>query len=185
MSAETTFQMSAPFATGVSRALVKLGQLDAVLAEAKPEVATMLRHPDARPWWPGELSIGMTEALAAAGGSPLVRQVGRLTVAESLGPLVRPLIAAVSALTGISPATYLGRFNQLAMVALKNITTHFTPTGPNGGTFFVTYPVEVPAPFVEYWLGTFDYIFDLSHARGRVDRAEHRGATLHFELAWE
>jgi hypothetical protein len=177
------FETSSTYVGAIARALSKLGQLDAVIAKAEAPSAQMLRAPNERRWWGAAEVFGMTRALAEVGGDALVQQVGRLAVLESISVVLRPLVGVLMTLSGPSPATLFSRFGQMSETAVKNVKFAWTSTGPNGGELVITYPVPVPAPYVLYWLGAFDFVWETTKKKGTTG-AKHEGATLRFTVSW-
>lgn len=183
MSDPGEFETSASYVNAIARALKKLGQFDAVIARAAPRTAQMLRAPTSLSWWPSEEAFGMTRAIAEVGGPELVQRVGHLAVFESLSAIVRPLVSVLLALSGPSPATLLARFGQVTQAAVKNVNFGWTPSSPTSGEMVITYPRAVPAEYVAFWLGAFDFIWEATKKTGVV-QAKHDGARLQFTLRW-
>lgn len=185
VSLSTEFEMSAPFATAVVKALKRLGRYEAALAAASPPIVELFHAPSARAWWPGALSVELTRVLVAAGGPELVRDVGRVGVTESISTIVRPLVNVVAAISGLTPASMFNRLGQLSQAALKNVSFSWTPSGPTSGQLIITYPIDVLPEYRDWWLGTFDYIWALTRRTGRATKVEHHGGQLTFELSWD
>jgi hypothetical protein len=176
-------QTSAAYVGALGRALKTLGHLEEVVSKCSPGAARMLRSPQQQPWWPTEEFFSMTDAMAATGGPALLQQVGRLAVFESMSPIVRPLVAALLALSGPSPATLLSRFSQLTSAAIKNVRFEWTATGPTSGSMLITYPVPVPVHYLPLWEGAFDFVWTATKRIGST-RSRYDGTRLHFELSW-
>ena len=177
------FQTSAAYIAAISRALTKLGKLEAVLAKAEPTAAEMLRAPNSRSWWGSTEAFAMTRAIVAVGGVDLLQQVGRLGVLESIAAILRPLVGVLLALSGPSPATLLSRFGQLSSTAVKNVNFTWLATGQTSGELTITYPVTVPPEYVAYWLGGFDFVWSTTKKTGTT-KATHHGTWLHFAISW-
>ena len=126
----------------------------------------------------------MVSAIAAEGGAALVREVGRRAVAESLSPIVRPLVTVLVAISGPSPAVLLSRWSQLTQAAVRNVHCEWKSTGPTSGTLDVTYSREVPPEYTELWDGGFAFVYEATRKEGEPTKSRHEGNRLHFELSW-
>lgn len=184
MVALPEFQTSSSYVAGLAKALTQLGRLEAVIARAPAEAASMLKDPHAKRWWGAVESMQMVSAIAAEGGAALVREVGRRAVAESLSPIVRPLVTVLVAISGPSPAVLLSRWSQLTQAAVRNVHCEWKSTGPTSGTLDVTYSREVPPEYTELWDGGFAFVYEATRKEGEPTKSRHEGNRLHFELSW-
>jgi len=178
------FQTSANYINGLARALKKLGQFDAVIAVCSPDVAQMLREPNARSWWGAQAAIDMTLSIAKVGGVDLLKRVGHLAVFESLSSVVRPFVTVLLALAGPSPATLFARYGQITQAAVKNVRFDWKPNGAHAGTLIIDYPLQVPPEYLAFWSGAFEYVYEVTKARPGPTQATHDGARLRFDVSW-
>jgi hypothetical protein len=176
-------ETSATYVGAVVRALKKVGQLEAVIGQSDAATAQMLRSPNAQRWWGQAESFAMTNAIAAVGGDPLVKRVGHLAVVESISVVIRPLVGVLMAISGPSPSTLFSRFGQISETAVRAVTFRWTTTGPTSGELVISYPAEVPAAYVAWWLGAFDFVWETTKKKGTV-AAKHEGVTLRFAMHW-
>lgn len=178
------FETSSSYTAALAKALTQLGRLDAVVAKAPPDAALMLKEPHHRRWWDAVTSIEMVKAIAAEGGAELVREVGRRAVAESLSPILRPLVSVLVAISGPSPASLFSRWAQLTQAAVRNVSCEWKSTGPSSGELDVTYSCKVPPEYTDLWDGGFAFVYEATRKKGAPTRSRHDGERLHFELSW-
>lgn len=184
MAALADFQTSSSYTAALAKALTQLGRLDAVVARAPADAALMLKNPHDRRWWDAGTSMEMVKAIAAEGGAELVREVGRRAVAESLSPILRPLVSVLVAISGPSPASLFSRWAQITQAAVKNVNYEWKPTGPTSGELDITYSRVVPPEYTDLWEGGFAFVYETTRKKGAPTKSRHGGERLHFELSW-
>lgn len=184
LATPTEFQSSASYLAGLGRALGKLGHFEAVVSKASAPAAKMMRSPQSQAWWPAGTVLEMTDAIFATGGAPLLQEIGRLAVFESMSPIVRPFVTILVMLSGPGPATLFSRFSQLTGAAIKHVRFDWAVTSPTAGTLLIHYPMPVPEYYPALWQGAFDFVWETTKKKGTA-KSVHQGATLHFELSWE
>ncbi len=177
---------SSQYLQGIIRALRKKGHYEAVRALLGPESAQVLEKAESKRWWPASQTNPVVVAIEQVGGGALVFQVSKSAMAESLGPVVSPLVSVVLALSGMAPQQLFSRLGQLSSVSVKNVEFEWKATAQNGaGNLTVKYAETMPKAISEIWRGVFDYCLNITKHSGTSTLRTHLGGTFVFELNWK
>jgi hypothetical protein len=182
------YEVSATYVSGLVKALTALRRLEAVTARLGAEARVPIDAPNQQSWWPGALTEQLIDAIEAEGGVPLLEEVGRLNVKNSMGPVVMPLVKVTFAIFGSSPARLFEKMGQFSGTAVRGIAILWTASGDAAGTFEIRYPTPQHVAQSHLWRGGFLGCFDVAGRPGRVELspvqvAEH-GKVLRFSLSW-
>jgi hypothetical protein len=182
-----TFEVTSVYLAGFRKALVDLGQLEAVSATLSPAVKALVDAPFSNRTHPGlvlqELSNGLLKVAGTAGLEAHAYKMSR----DSLGKIMLPAFKVALALTGRTPATVLARVPQSVQQALRGVVAEWLPAGSTTGTLRVTYPEAVPREAEFGWRGTLRFLFELVEGvPATISRVEQLqgGAVLVFHVSW-
>jgi hypothetical protein len=187
-SAADGYEVSATYVSGLVKALSSLNKLEVVAARLAAPARVPVDAPNQQSWWPGALTEQLIDAIEAEGGVPLLEEVGRLNVKNSIGPVVMPLVKVTFAIFGSSPARLFERMGQFSGAAQRGIDILWTPAGESAGSFEIRYPTPQHVAQGHLWRGGFLGCFDVTGQPGRADlapmQAAEQGKVLRFALRW-
>ncbi len=172
--------------TGLSKALVRAGLLDEVLAALPEPARAAMKAPNEQRWWPGSMFSEINRVIIRLRGMEVYEQICNDLVRRGLGPIAEPLVKVTVALLGATPGLLLSRMGSLAGVSMKGPTFEWKAADKNHGTLTVKYlaPIDAP-PIVAGWKATFQYLFELSKP-GKLEKISvvDNSTTFVFEFSW-
>jgi hypothetical protein len=175
-----SWQVSATYLQSMIRACRALGHEARLLAKVSPETKAMLVSPHAQAWWPGDVLIDCVGALGVEAGNEVSIRASR----DGMGPLVKPLVGVLLALTKSPIRALIDRLDTFVSAGVKGVKTNFTPNAEgNGGEVTFTFPEPVIPEMATAWTGLFDVGFSLARS-GRVVSQTIEGAVHRFIVAW-
>ncbi|MDX2012409.1 MAG: hypothetical protein SFW67_19590 [Myxococcaceae bacterium] len=167
------FEVTAVYVSGFRKALVDLGQLDAVVARITPETRAVLERPFSARAHSADVLRDLSDALLAVAGPEVFRRHAYLMARDALGRILTPMFKVALALTGRTPSTLLARVPDSVQQAMRGVTVTWTPAGPTAGALAVKYPEAVNRTAEEGWRGTLQFLFELIEgAPGTIARTE-------------
>jgi hypothetical protein len=181
------FEVSAMQVAGFAKALGTLGLAEQVRARVAPSTLAALNQPYGARWHPGQVVVDVSDAIVAVGGPSALEAVTYEMTKQSFGPVVRPLLSVMLALTGNSPASLFSRLHQTVGVAMRGVEVDWAATGERGGTLSLTYPITLPPESLNTWRGVVRFLFELAKCEtGSVARHEliNGGRTLRMWVEW-
>lgn len=179
------FTSSAVYVRGLGRGVATYGKTEALRRMGGPVVERMLADPSSQPWWPQEEVVLFCTAIHAIGGEPLMADVGRFLVKDSISLVVQPFIKVVSALGVVTPATFLSRFGQFSLTAIRNVLFNWTERSATSGELVIEYPPGVPALLAPLWLGAIEYTYEVAGCEGKPTVITSRGPRFVFAVQWQ
>lgn len=181
------FEVTSVYVAGFRKALVDLGQLEAVEARLDPATRAILERPFSARTHSADVLRDVSDALLAVAGPEVFRRHAYLMARDSLGRILTPMFKVALALTGRTPATLLARVPDSVQQALRGVTATWTSSGPNAGTLAVKYPEAVNRTAEEGWRGTLQFLFELIEGSpGTIARTEwlEAGTRLVLHITW-
>jgi hypothetical protein len=170
---------------GLLRAAKAKGLAEAALARCGPQAQAIFAQPYSARWHPGPLLTEFSMALIACSSTAVFEELNYEMTRTSFGPIVKPLLQVVMAISGRSPATLLSRLEQSAAQGLKGVAITWTPSGPAGGRVTVVYPHGLPPEVQFAWRGVFRFVGELAGAPVTVRSVSVSAAgAFDFELGW-
>lgn len=167
------FEVSALNLGGRVRLLEAQGLLGDVRAACREETRVHIDAPSRFKWLPGAALIDLSESVIRLYGAPRFEELEYQLTAKAFGPVVRPVLRVAMALGGATPASLLGRFDDVVKVALRGVKVTWAPGGPREGSVSVEYPCMVPPAVIEPgWRGVMRFSDDLTGTPLHVGRME-------------
>lgn len=179
------FTSSAVYVRGLGRGVATYGKTDALRRLGGDVVARMLDEPASQAWWPQPDVVAFCTAIHEAGGETLMADVGRFVVTDSISLVVQPFVRMVSARGVVTPATFLSRFGQFSLTAIRNVLFHWTERSPTSGELVIEYPPGVPPLLAPLWLGAIEYTYEVARCGGRPTVITTRGPRFVFAVQWQ
>ncbi len=145
-----------------------------------------LAAPSSQRWWPGELHEEVYVVLSKVAGDEAVERVGQVTVRNSVGPIVMPVVRVTLALLGSTPGSLLARANQLVTSSVRGLTVSWAPDGPTAGAVEARYGQAVPPAYVPLWRGMMRYVFEITETTGTVTDTQLTAdrQAVYLRLSW-
>lgn len=179
------FTSSAVYVRGLGRGVATYGKTDELRRIGGEGVARMLDQPSSQAWWPQPDVVAFCSAIHEVGGEPLMADVGRFVMKDSISLVVQPFIRVVSALGVVTPATFLSRFGQFSLTAVRNVLFHWNERSSNNGELVIEYPPGVPPLLAPLWLGAIEYTYEVARSEGKPTVITTRGPRFVFAVQWQ
>lgn len=163
-------------------------QLDEALARhASPALAQMLASPPLpTAQIPGHLLNDLYQALAAAGGRNVIREVSHAAMRQQIGRLLQPLFDGTISLYGRDPEALFSQVASISAPMTRGSTLTWEPEPPNAG-WVVIRPIDQPDPLAyAVWEGALLYFFNVAGTQGEVEPAqvEEQGRSGRIRVSW-
>lgn len=182
MSAEG-YESSGQYLAGLVSALDAAHRLCDVKARATAAALEVFARPLSRAWWSQQVSLEVTDAILAAGGPELLREVARRAAFGAMWKLVEPVVRMLTGLFRPRPQTLLARLGTLSQAGVRHVHFKWEPRGERAGVMVLEFPSAVPATLAHYWEPVFELVFEATHTPGQCE-TRHLGARFEFSLTW-
>jgi hypothetical protein len=180
------FETSSSYMDALAKALSKLGQLPAVVSNmGSPLRSKCLTEPYANRWWGTAETEAVVASMSKTGGHQLIREAGRMAVFESISVIIKPLISVILAVSSSSPAAIFSRYKQFADSSVRNIGFDYEVLGERSGVLVLTYPSDTSVDFLPFWLGSVDFVFDVTKKTPEKVEARQERRKLLFAVSWK
>lgn len=157
---------------------------------AIPDTVTEIERAARVDWLPIDVDVALTRAVHQLKGTPGVRDWSRRSLLSAVeGPMLRPIVRAVVALFGLTPATVLRRapmawqqiYQDCGLLVCEPVSPHEMRLRVEGARG----PFLNDGAYVEGTCGTFEGAVDLGGARGVVHAHMDPGAgRVEFTVTW-
>lgn len=160
-----------------------------VRAVLQEPLAARVAHPEKYPWVEGELVEGLSEAMFAEGGQPLVEDVYFRHVNHRVGGLMIPFVKVALALARNDPRAFLSRMNVSLAPVSKGLSADWKELSTTSGIVCVSHGGARPPTHSEgSWFGILRFGFNLCGKQSQLRCAsapETSGPTsLDFHVDW-
>jgi hypothetical protein len=162
---------------------------DTVVARLEPEHARVFRNPPlVSTWVDGWCLIETTRAVQQLKGNEMLRRIStETTAAHAKYDFVQPFLQGIMRLFGVSPATLLSRFNELAKTSVEGMEFRYTASSPRSGVMRVRYDLDQAVP-KHCWITTvavFENVIKMCGADGTVSEAKILDdMAADYEIRW-
>lgn len=141
-----------------------------VLERVPPETAALFAAPPRSMSWVDARHIDAIEQVVFDLRGPGVCVEMGQSIARNIGnTLVQPVIRAAFFLFGEGPSAIFGNLDRFFSLTTRGLSFRWQPDGPAAGTVEATFVgTDVPEAALHVLQGTFQYVFELTGARGSV-----------------
>jgi hypothetical protein len=181
---DTEYQVSATYLAANLSAIRQLGHGEALLAALRPELRATAEAPSTQSWWPGAVNEQLLRALATVKSDAVVEEVGFLSVQNSIGPIVMPLLKVLLALTGSDPATLFSRLGLFLSSSARGVKPTWKLVEPTLGELSISYPVNVDPVLGTLWHGGLRCALTLLKRDGMITTRLVTDRSLSFLISW-
>ena len=185
MPPDTEYQVSATYLAANLSAIRQLGHYEAMLAELPPALHPAAESPSSRSWWPGAVNEQLLRALATAKGDAVVEEVGFLSIQNSIGPIVMPLLKVLLALTGSDPGTIFSRVGLLSSSSARGVKPTWKLVEPTLGELAIAYPEKIDPILGTLWHGGLRCGLAMLKRDGMITTRLIGQRSLSFLISWQ
>jgi hypothetical protein len=169
--------------------LLVLGEREP-LVRARMSAAALaaIEHASRLEWLPFEIDIQLVEAIETVAGERALREWSRSALLRTVdGPLLRPLVTAVTHVFGLTPSGLLTRAPLAWTLLFRNVgELRVTNSRPGGAVVLLLDlpPIATTGPFLRSIAGALEGLFALTRAEGEVELEDFGAGRARFALRW-
>jgi hypothetical protein len=180
------YQISSTYFGGSVRVYEELNLLTAdALEKLGAELREAIRSPYAQAWWSGKTFRRIGQVLFEVHGDAVMEEVGYRVAKSATGPIIRPLVAMIGALFGLSPGSLFTRVAALTNATIRGVPMRWIQRGPRSGTFAVVYPPPIAPAQVPLWRGSIRFVFELAGVEGTIAQIRiENDETMVADVSW-
>ena len=167
-----SWQTSAVYLAGLSRAIRSAGLLARVLPRLSAATKHIVENPYGQRWHPALYGTELATAVLDVAGPQALEDLTFALARESFGPILGPTLKVALALSGAKPTTVFARIDQSIRSAVQGVSATWTPSGEQSGAVCFEYPMAAPR-FTDYsWRGGIRFMFHLVGVDGSIAPCE-------------
>ncbi|MGQ0506431.1 MAG: hypothetical protein ACT4TC_14055 [Myxococcaceae bacterium] len=168
--------------------LEELKILEAVVDRLEPvSVPLLVNPPPPSAWLPVKRIVEILDAADRVGGQELTWTLVNHATLQGASPLLRPMIQAVLAATGVQPAALFTRLRMLSLGTLRGVTSTYHPETLRSGTVRVDIAEPVPALMFRCFEGGLAACFAYCKTTGTIGPAKPYvdGTSASYFVQWK
>ena len=180
-------EFSTVMVSGMRRALLELGWLDQVKAEASAPAKEALDAPEGAKFHPGPAMNEVVDVVARLHGLEGAERFMRSVTANSMEGIVAPLARVYRALKGDSPRVLLAQLDSLLKVAARGLKAAWLEESERAGVLSIVYPEPTSLPVGYAWRGVVQHLLVFCEANGGVEVIDfgEGGRTVRLRVKWD
>ena len=177
-------QFSSTYVAALKDVLAERRVLEAVHRAASPALKALLDNPMAYSWWDSTVVFELIGVLVRHLGEAGFKDATFDASHRRMGPIARPLVRVLLALSGSTPEAIFKRVNMFARMGVRGVAASWTPGKAKSGQLSFVFPYDVSKEISLIWWGLIREAFSLLQT-GRVFSEDIQPNTHTFMIEWD